>query len=46
LYVYEAMAACIDACRHLGFGEADLRAIFHDNARRIVDRLLAEKASW
>ena len=46
LYIYEAMAACIDACRQLGFGEAELRAIFHDNARRIVDRLLAEKVNW
>jgi hypothetical protein len=46
LYIYEAMAACIDACRQLGFGGPELRAIFHDNARRIVDRLLAEKANW
>jgi hypothetical protein len=45
LYIYEAVAACIDACRQLGFGDAELRAIFHDNARRIVDRLLAEKAN-
>jgi hypothetical protein len=46
LYIYEAMAACIDVCRQLGFGEPELRAIFHDNARRIVDRLLAQKAKW
>jgi len=46
LYIYEAMAACIDACRQLGFGQAELGAIFHDNARSIVDRLLAEKAAW
>jgi len=46
LYIYEAIAACIDACRQLGFGEVELQAIFHDNARRIVDRLLAEKVNW
>lgn len=46
LYVYEAMAACIDACRQLGFGPDALQAIFHDNARRIVDRLLSAKGKW
>jgi hypothetical protein len=46
LYVYEAIAACVDTCRALGFDDAALRAIFHDNARAIVDRLLAEKVAW
>ena len=46
LSLYEAMAACIDTCRALGFDEATLHAIFHANARRLVDRLLAEKESW
>jgi len=46
LYVYEAIAACLDMCRGLGFDQAALRAVFHDNARRIVDRLLTEKETW
>jgi len=46
LYVYEAMAACIDMCWGLGFSDTDVRAIFYDNARRIVDRLLVEKENW
>jgi hypothetical protein len=46
LFVYEAIAACIDMCRCLGYGEPELRAIFHDNARRIVDKLLAAKENW
>jgi len=46
LSLYEAIAACIDTCWALGFGEAELQAIFHDNARRIVDRLLLEKERW
>ncbi len=46
LSLYESMAACIDTCWALGFGETELQAIFHDNARRLVDRLLVEKESW
>ncbi len=46
LSLYEAMAACIDTCWALGFDETTVQAIFHDNARRLVDRLLAEKESW
>jgi len=46
LYIYEAMAACVDACLQLGFGKGELRAVFHDNARALVDRLLAAKERW
>jgi hypothetical protein len=46
LYLYEAMAACLDTCLALGFGQAELQAIFHDNARRLVDRILADKGNW
>ena len=46
LYVYEAIAACIDTCHALGFDAAALRAIFHDNARRIADHLLLQKENW
>jgi len=46
LYLYEAIAACIDACRGLGFGASEIDAIFHDTARGLVDRLMAAKRSW
>jgi len=46
LFIYEAIAACIDMCRGLGFDQKALSAIFHDNARRLVDRLLIEKENW
>jgi predicted TIM-barrel fold metal-dependent hydrolase len=46
LYIYEAMAACIDTYLALGFDEAALRAIFHNNAHRIVSRILLEKSKW
>jgi len=46
LSLYEAVAACVDTMLGLGFGEAEMNALFHDNARRLVDRLLARKESW
>ncbi|MFO7947934.1 MAG: amidohydrolase family protein [Armatimonadota bacterium] len=46
LYIYEAMAACIDMTLALGFGEAELSAIFNDNARGLIDKVLARKESW
>jgi len=46
LSLYEAMAACLDTIMALGFGDAEIQAIFHDNARRLVDDVLARKESW
>ena len=46
LSIYEAVAAGIDTIRALGFGEAEMEAIFHGNARRLVDEVLARKEGW
>ncbi|MEA3401589.1 MAG: amidohydrolase family protein [Armatimonadota bacterium] len=46
LSLYEAIAACLDTLMGLGFGEAEIEAIFHDNARRLVDEVLGRKESW
>jgi hypothetical protein len=46
LSLYEQMAACIDTVFALGFGEATIEALFHGNARRKIDEVLARKESW
>ncbi len=46
LSLYEAVAACLDTILALGFGDAEIEAIFHGNARRLVDEVLARKESW
>ncbi len=46
LSLYEAMAACLDTILALGFGDAEIEAVFHGNARRLVDDVLARKESW
>lgn len=46
LFIYEALAACVDMARCLGYGEAELEAMLHGNARCLVDRVLAAKESW
>ena len=37
LMMYEALLAVKKACRTLGLGRPDVEAIFHDNARRLID---------
>ncbi|MGD9495395.1 MAG: amidohydrolase family protein [Armatimonadota bacterium] len=46
LSLYEAMAAVLDTLLALGFGEAEIEAVFHGNARWRVDEVLARKESW
>ncbi len=46
LSLYEAMAACLDTILALGWGDAEIEAVFHGNARRLVDRVLARKERW
>lgn len=37
LYMYEALRAIRQACQDLGLSRSDVEAIFHDNARRLLD---------
>ena len=37
LMMYEALLAVKKACQQLGLGGSDIEAIFHDNARRLID---------
>jgi len=46
LSLYEAMAACLDTLMGLGYGEAEIGAVFHDTARCLVDEVLARKEHW
>jgi hypothetical protein len=46
LSLYEQMAACIETVFALGFGKDTIEALFHDNARRKIDEVLARKESW
>lgn len=46
LSLYEAMAACLDTLQALGFGDPEIEAVFHDNARRLIDEVLARKVGW
>jgi len=46
LSLYEQMAACIDTVFALGYGDAEIEAIFHGNARRKIDEVLARKEQW
>jgi len=46
LSLYEAMAAGLDTILALGFGDAEIEAVFHGNARRRVDEVLARKERW
>ena len=46
LSLYEQIAACIDTAFALGFGEQTIEALFHDNARRKIDEVLARKERW
>ncbi|MGM0491519.1 MAG: amidohydrolase family protein [Armatimonadota bacterium] len=46
LSLYEQMAACIDTTLALGFGAQTIEALFHDNARRKIDEVLARKERW
>lgn len=46
LSLYEAMAAGLDTLLALGFGDAQIEAVFHGNARRRVDEVLARKVGW
>lgn len=46
LSLYEAIAACLDTILALGFGTEEVAAVFHDNARRQIDEVLARKERW
>ncbi len=46
LFIYEAVAACLDTCLCLGYGDEEIAAVFHDNARRLADAVLAAKERW
>ncbi len=46
LSLYEAIAACLDTILALGFGDDEISAIFHGNARRQIDEVLARKERW
>lgn len=41
LYMYEDLRAVRDACERLKLKRADVEAIFHDNARRLIDSIPA-----
>ncbi len=43
LYMYEALRALRETCADLGIGRRGVEAIFHDNARRLIDSVLARK---
>jgi len=45
LYMYEALRAIKDVCGELGIGREGVEAIFHGNARRLLDGVLAAKAA-
>ena len=46
LYLYESLAALVDAAVQLGYGAAELEAILHENARRKMDEVAARKGQW
>lgn len=46
LSLYEAIAACLDTILALGWGQAEIEAVFYANARRLVDEVLARKERW
>ena len=46
LSLYEQMAACIDTVFALGYGEAEIEAIFRTNARTKIAEVLARKEAW
>ena len=46
LSVYEMIAALLDTLHALGYLEDTMEAVFHNNARRLVDETLAKKAGW
>ena len=43
LYMYEALRAIKTVCDERGLGTEEVEAVFHDNARRLLDRVLAAK---
>jgi hypothetical protein len=44
LMMYEDLRAIKQACQELGIvARADIEAIFHDNAARLIDAILARK---
>ncbi len=46
LSLYEAMAACADTIFALGYGAAEVEAVFHGNARAKIAEVLARKEAW
>ncbi|NLX98304.1 MAG: amidohydrolase family protein [Rhodopirellula sp.] len=45
LYIYEALRAIRQACEDLGLGRSDVEAIFHGNARRLIDGIRTPAAA-
>jgi predicted TIM-barrel fold metal-dependent hydrolase len=43
LYMYEELLAIRQACQQLGLGPAEVAAVFHDNAVRLVDSISAAR---
>ncbi len=43
LYMYEALRAIRQVCDELGLGRREVRAIFHDNAQRLIQSVLKTK---
>ncbi len=46
LTMYEALRAIKDVCEAAGLARAEVEAIFHDNARRLIDSVLVSKKGW
>ncbi len=46
LYMYEALFSLKTVCGELGFGGKEIKAIFYDNAERLIASVLAAKAAW
>ncbi|HET6427877.1 MAG TPA: amidohydrolase family protein [Phycisphaerae bacterium] len=46
LMMYEIIKAIKDVCGEMGLGRDAVEGIFHDNARRLIDSVLAAKVNW
>ncbi|MFW6189330.1 MAG: amidohydrolase family protein [Planctomycetota bacterium] len=43
LFMYEALKALLDVCEECGLGGGEVEAVFHDNARRLIETATAEE---
>ncbi|MHC4717539.1 MAG: amidohydrolase family protein [Planctomycetota bacterium] len=46
LMMYEIIKAIKDVCGEMGLGAEAVEALFHDNARRLIDSVLEAKTNW